>query len=88
MTAPDSTLTISAVGLSVLLWKAYQFGKSQGKLRGDLNGLGTSLRLEQKAQKEKIERLEMAVIVASKHDPETRRIAEILTGKITQGDTR
>jgi hypothetical protein len=81
VTAPDSTLTISAGVLVVLLYRAYQFGKSQGKLRSDLNGLGTSLRKEQKEQKERMERLQMAVIVASKHDPETRRIAEILTGE-------
>ena len=81
MTAPDSTLTISIGVLVVLLYRAYQFGKSQGKLRSDLNGLGVALRLEQKEQKKQIERLEMAVIVASKHDPETRRIAEILTGQ-------
>jgi hypothetical protein len=77
----STTITIGVGALVGILWRVYQFGKSQGKLRSDLNGLGSRVKVEQGQQDKRLRRLELAVLVASKHDPETRRIAEILTGE-------
>ena len=76
----STTVTIGIGALAGILYRVYQFGKSQGKLRSDLNGMGGRVKREQEEQDKRLRRLELAVIVASKHAPETRRIAEILTG--------
>lgn len=48
--------------------------------RIDLNGLGARTRMDAKDSAARFERIEMAILLISKNDPERRKIAEFLDG--------
>jgi len=51
------------------------------RVKSDVNGLGKLVREEGKENRERFERLEMALLLVSKNDPERRKIAEFLDGR-------
>jgi len=51
------------------------------QVRQDMNKMGKVLREELKSNADRFERLEMALLLVSKNDPERRKIAEFLDGR-------
>jgi len=51
------------------------------QVRKDLNGLGCLMRESVKNSADNFKRLEMALVLVSKNDPERRKIAEFLDGR-------
>ena len=87
-TLPEGTLTFSGIAAFLgLLIKVYNLGRSDErlrkedeKLRTEVNGLGNFTRKGVQEKHElRLNNLEKALLIVSKHDPETRRIVEILT---------
>jgi len=87
-TLPEGTLTFSGIAAFLgLLIKVYNLGRSDERLRKEdeklriqVNGLGNFTRKEVEEKHElRLNNLEKALLIVSKHDPETRRIVEILT---------
>ncbi len=83
---PDGTITIGIVGFVGLLYKAYVLGKSHGKLKKDIDGLGYMARSKFEKYEERLKRMEMALLLVSKNDPETRRIVGLLANRREEGE--